>query len=251
LALGALAAGCGKKSSERSGKGKSKAKNNPLFETTEGKRGGMRLRVSAEDSRLADDLLAGAKRAWFAGKYGKAIRLATVANALKPLRKHVAIIGLSACQLGRRKKARWAVDQLSGKQRGALLRACASRGIDLRLVPTTASAPVIEPIMAPVVAPPPVMGSGIAEEPPVDPTSAKSLYGAAKRAWLSGQCAKAIRFAKKANRLRFSRKHVTIIGACACSLGKRGQAKWAYKILRGGQRNMLLQVCKAKGIDLP
>jgi len=87
---------------------------------------------------------------------------------------------------------------------------------------------------------------------PVDPgISAAELYSQARAAWLAGQCGKAIKLARKANRRKFSTRHVSIIGACACSLRRKGTAKWAYKILRGGQRNMLLQICRSKGIELP
>jgi pSer/pThr/pTyr-binding forkhead associated (FHA) protein len=81
--------------------------------------------------------------------------------------------------------------------------------------------------------------------------SAAELYAKARTAWLAGQCGKAIRLARKANRRKFSTRHVSIIGACACTLRRKSTAKWAYKILRGGQRNMLLQICRSKGIELP
>ena len=81
--------------------------------------------------------------------------------------------------------------------------------------------------------------------------TAAQLYSQARAAWLAGQCGKAIKLARKANRRKFSTRHVSIIGACACSLRRRGTAKWAYKILRGGQRNMLMTICRSKGIDLP
>jgi len=81
--------------------------------------------------------------------------------------------------------------------------------------------------------------------------SAAELYAKARQAWLAGQCGKAIKLARKANRRKFSTRHVSIIGACACTLRRKSTAKWAYKILRGGQRNMLLQICRSKGIELP
>jgi pSer/pThr/pTyr-binding forkhead associated (FHA) protein len=81
--------------------------------------------------------------------------------------------------------------------------------------------------------------------------SAAELYAKARAAWLAGQCGNAIKLARKANRKKFSTRHVSIIGACACSLRRKSTAKWAYKILRGGQRNMLLQICRSKGIELP
>jgi len=88
---------------------------------------------------------------------------------------------------------------------------------------------------------------------PVENTgaSASELYAKARAAWLAGQCGKAIKLARKANRRKFSTRHVSIIGACACTLRRKSTAKWAYKILRGGQRNMLLQICRSKGIELP
>ncbi len=82
-------------------------------------------------------------------------------------------------------------------------------------------------------------------------SSASELYAKARAAWLAGQCGKAIKLARKANRKKFSTRHVSIIGACACTLRRKSTAKWAYKILRGGQRNMLLQICRSKGIELP
>jgi hypothetical protein len=95
--------------------------------------------------------------------------------------------------------------------------------------------------------------------PPMDPerpatggaAAAAELYEQALKAWRANDCSKAIALADEANRKQFSGRHVSIIGACACTLGNQGRANWAYKILKGGQRNILVQVCKAKGINLP
>lgn len=131
--------------------------------------------------------------------------------------------------------------------------------------------PIDDPIRPRVMDPDPGMGSdpprrpGMRRKPPrtrpMDPdvmrptknggASAAELYAMARQAWLAGQCGKAIKLARKANRRKFSKRHVSIIGACACTLRRKSTAKWAYKILRGGQRNMLLQICRSKGIDLP
>ena len=81
--------------------------------------------------------------------------------------------------------------------------------------------------------------------------SASDLYTLSRKAWLGGECDQAIQYARAANRKKFSRRHVSIIGACACTLRRLSTARWAYKILRGGHRNMLLQICRSKGIDLP
>ncbi|MFH2009433.1 MAG: FHA domain-containing protein [bacterium] len=135
---------------------------------------------------------------------------------------------------------------------GALVRTCKQKEDDpgtdpdppvMRRAPRNVSMRVVvdRPVMRPD---PPAMreaGGG----------NAKELYLQARAAWLAGMCGQAIRLATKANKIQFSRKNIGIIGACACSLGRRGQAKRAYKILRGGERNMLLQVCRSKGIELP
>ncbi|MFH2005031.1 MAG: hypothetical protein ABI333_00460 [bacterium] len=84
----------------------------------------------------------------------------------------------------------------------------------------------------------------------LDSDRANNLYMQARSAWLAGQCGNAIRLAQKANALRHSNRHVGLIGACACSLGRPQQARWAYDQLSGGQQNMLLQVCRSKGIEL-
>ena len=82
------------------------------------------------------------------------------------------------------------------------------------------------------------------------PTAAE-LTKKARTAWMAGQCGKAISLAKKANRKKYSSSNIRIIGVCACTLRRKSTARWAYKRLRGGQRNNIMQFCKSKGINLP
>ena len=59
------------------------------------------------------------------------------------------------------------------------------------------------------------------------PNSTTSLYVLARKAWLSGNCAKAILLAKRANALKPSSMNWSIIGACSCSLRRRAEAQRA------------------------
>jgi ABC transport system ATP-binding/permease protein len=84
-----------------------------------------------------------------------------------------------------------------------------------------------------------------------DGPSTDKLYEQARDAWQAGNCSKAISLADEANRKQFSPRNVSIIGVCSCTVGNTKRAKWAYKVLKGGQRNILVQLCKSKGINLP
>ena len=194
----------------------------------------------------AGELYAHARAAWLAGECEKSIRFARLANRKKFSTRHVSIIGACACSLRRPKTAQWAYKILRGGQRNMLMVICRSKGIDLSAAVDNDPQPAPRP-QRPVPPDP--------SDPPVSPVlvgpnTAATFYKRARSAWLAGQCSKAIRLAKRANKKKHSSRHWSIIGACSCSLRRRGEAKRALAVLRGGQRNMIIQICRSKGITL-
>jgi Flp pilus assembly protein TadD len=95
------------------------------------------------------------------------------------------------------------------------------------------------------VTPPAMEGESVSRE------QADKLYAQARDAWQGGDCERALPLAEDANRKQFSRRHVSLIGVCACQLGLLERARWAYGQLQGGQRNILVQICKSKSVTLP
>ncbi len=79
---------------------------------------------------------------------------------------------------------------------------------------------------------------------------AAELLQQARAAFGSGNCGKAITLARKSYKLRPSAGAVTVIGTCACTTGRRSLAAWAARRVRGGRRNLLIKVCRGKGINL-
>ncbi|MFH2007011.1 MAG: hypothetical protein ABI333_10540 [bacterium] len=79
----------------------------------------------------------------------------------------------------------------------------------------------------------------------------RELQNRAKRLWLGGRCQEALKLAREAYKLRASGFMAAIIGMCACSLKHTRLAHWAHRRLRGGQRKMLADACRRKGVNLP
>ncbi len=80
--------------------------------------------------------------------------------------------------------------------------------------------------------------------------TARNYYVKARKAWLSGQCGKAMRMAEKSQALKPASRNLSIIGACACSLRREAKARQIYDLLKGGHRVMLRAICRSKGINL-
>lgn len=88
-------------------------------------------------------------------------------------------------------------------------------------------------------------------EPRPPASDGKALANAAREALLAGNCGKAIKLGRKAYRSNPSATVASTVGVCACRIKSRSAAKWAYNRTSGSRRNAIVQLCKARGIELP
>ncbi len=193
----------------------------------------------------ASKLYAQARSAWLAGECEKSIGLARQANRIKFSTRHVSIIGACACSLRWPATAKWAYRILRGGQRRMLIQICSSKGIDV-----TAGVRIDEPSFVGRTPQPSPEPQRPVPSDSADFKSASDLSSLARKAWLAGQCSKATRLAMLANRKQRSPSNWAIIGACACILGRKSQAKLALAELRGANRSRLIATCRTKGIRL-
>lgn len=102
--------------------------------------------------------------------------------------------------------------------------------------------PMERPVQPPMDRPPPMEADG---------PSAEQLLSNAQAAMMSNNFRGAMAMAMQSIRQKPTPRAWAVYGAAACRAGDKNAARRAYKSLRGGQRNILVTVCKGSNIELP